>query len=181
MRKTFAVLVALFIALFVSAPAAQAASPHFKKGGTPVCQVGGTGGTATADCTGTLAGLGNGDLIIQTTLSGFAVYTCQNQGGNTAPGQNKVLEGPTTTPTTIPGGDIKNGTVTYHAGGSLTAAPTVSAAAAGCPNSNWTGVNPTVTVTSITQTISQGGLLFTCTASNPNGLSGSVPLSCTAA
>jgi hypothetical protein len=40
-------------------------------------------------------------------------------------------------------------------------------------------VNPQLTLTSITLKISQGGqLLFTCTASNQNGLSGTVPLSC---
>jgi len=179
MRKTFAVLAALFIALFAYAPSAQAASPHFKNGGTPVCQVTTSGGTSSTSCTGSLAGLGNGDVVINTTLSGTAVYQCQNQGGNIAPGQNKVLVGPTTTPTTIPGGDIKNGNLTYTALGSLTAPSTVSATAAGCPNSNWTGVNPVLTVTSITETISQGGvLLFTCSASNPNGLSGTVALTC---
>jgi hypothetical protein len=171
MRKILVVL--------VSTSAANAASPHFKHGGTPVCQVTTTGGTAGATCQGTLAGLGNADVVINTTLSGFAVYQCQNQGGNIAPGQNRVLTGPTTTPTTIPAGAIKNGNLTYTAGGSLAAPSTVSGSAAGCPNSNWTGVNPTLTVTSITQTISQGGvLLFTCTASNPNGLSGTVPLTC---
>jgi hypothetical protein len=43
-------------------------------------------------------------------VSGFAVYQCQNQGGNTAPGQNKVLVGPVTAPTTIPADQIKNAT-----------------------------------------------------------------------
>ena len=52
-------------------------------------------------------------------------------------------------------------------------------AAAGCPNSNWTGVNPTLLLTSIEMTIAQGGTqLFDCTASNPTGLSGRVPLPC---
>jgi hypothetical protein len=175
----FTLAAALAAVLVMSAIPAIAASPHFKNGGTPVCTVTSGGTTASASCTGSLAGLGNGDVTINTTLQGFAVYQCQNQGGNTAPGQNKVLEGPTTTPTTIPAGDIKNGNLTYTAGGSLTAANTVSGAAAGCPNGNWTGVNPTLTVTSISETISQGGVtLFTCSASNPNGVSGSVPLTC---
>lgn len=43
----------------------------------------------------------------------------------------------------------------------------------------WTGVNPVLSVTNMTMTIAQGGAtLFTCTASNPNGSSGTVPLSC---
>ena len=178
MRRSFTATLMVCLVLAMAASTVFAASPHFKRGGTPVCTVSG-GITATADCSGTLAGLGNGDLLIETTLSGFAVYQCRNNGGNVAPGQNRVLEGPDTTPTTINGGDIKNGSVTYNADGSLAANETVSGQAAGCPGNNWTGVNPTLTVTNITQTISQGGvLLFTCSASNPNGLSGRVPLSC---
>src|SRR5207249_1808684 len=116
------------------------------------------GATRSVTCTATLAGLGNQDLVINTTVSGSAVYQCRNQGGNIAPGQNKVLVGPVTAPTTIPSGSIKNGTVTFTTNPAVLTAPsTVSAAAAGCPNSNWTGVNPTLTLTNITMTISQGG------------------------
>lgn len=180
MRKILVVLAALLLALFVSAPTANAASPHFKKGGEPTCTITTSGSTSSTTCTGTLAGLGNGDVDINTTVSGFAVYQCQNQGGNVAPGQNRVLVGPVTQPTHIDSSAIKNGNLTFHTlAAVLTAPSTVSAADAGCPNSNWTGVNPTLTVTSITETISQGGtLLFTCSASNPNGLSGTVSLSC---
>ena len=114
------------------------------------------------------------------TVSGSAVYQCQNGGGNTAPGQNKVLVGPVTAPTIIPGNQIKNGNVSFTTNPAVLTAPTtVSGAQAGCPNSNCTGVNPTLTVTSIQMTIAQGGVtLFTCTTNNPNGLSGTVPLSC---
>jgi hypothetical protein len=108
------------------------------------------------------------------------LYQCQNNGGQIAPGQNRVLVGPVTAPTTIPADQIKNGNVSFTTNPAVLTAPsTVSGAAAGCPNPNWTGVNPALTTTDITMTISQGGvLLFTCTASDPTGLSGSVPLSC---
>jgi hypothetical protein len=180
MRKIFIVLAAVLLALFMSAPAANAASPHFKKGGEPTCTITTSGSMSSTTCTGTLAGLGNEDVDINTTVSGFAVYQCQNQGGNVAPGQNKVLVGPVTQPTHIDSSAIKNGNLTFTTlAAVLTAPSTVSGTAAGCPNSNWTGVNPTLTVTGITETISQGGtLLFTCSASNPNGLSGTVSLSC---
>ena len=40
-------------------------------------------------------------------------------------------------------------------------------------------MNPTLTITNISLTISQGGtLLFSCSASNPNGLTSPVTLSC---
>jgi hypothetical protein len=167
--------------LALSSTVALAASPHFKHGGSPVCTVSGAGtNSSSTTCTASLSGLGNGDLVINVTVSGFAVYQCQNGGGNIAPGQNKVLVGPVTAPTTIPGDQIKNGTVTFTTNPAVLTAPsTASASAAGCPNANWTGVNPALTTTSITMTISQGGtLLFTCGASDPGGLSGRVALSC---
>jgi hypothetical protein len=84
-------------------------------------------------------------------------------------------------PTFISGDEIKNGNLTFDTNAAVLTAPdTVSGAAAGCPNPNWTGVNPTLTVTDISLVIEQpiGTVIFTCTASNPNGLSGSVPLTC---
>jgi hypothetical protein len=174
----FAVLATLVLFTAVDA---SAASAHFKKGGEPTCTITGSGSSRTVVCGASLSGLGNGDLKVDVTVSGFAVYQCQNQGGNIAPGQNKVLEGPQTVPTTVPSPENKNGTVTFTTNANtLTAAPTVSGAEAGCPNGNWTGVNPTLTITSINMTISQGGVvLFNCTsASDPNGLSGTVPLAC---
>jgi hypothetical protein len=119
-------------------------------------------------------------MHIVTTVSGFSVYQCQNGGGNTAPGQNRVLEGPVTAPTDIPSSAIKNGNLTFTTNPAvLTAASTVSGAAAGCPNPNWNGVNPTLTVTNVQLDISQGGvLLFSCSASNPNGLTGTFALTC---
>ena len=181
MRTRVSSFVLLAALCGVLASVAAAASPHFKKGGSPVCTISGSGSNSTSTtCTASLSGLGGGDLDINTTVSGFAVYQCQNPGGNIAPGQNRVLVGPATTPTTIPGSSIKNGNVTFTTDPAVLAAPdTVSGSAAGCPNNSWTGINPTLTVTSIELTISQGGTqLFDCTASNPNGLSGTVPLSC---
>ena len=180
-HKSFVLLLVAIVVIGVSATAAFAASPHFKHGGTPTCTISGSGTNSTSTtCTASLAGLGNEDVVLETTVSGFAVYQCQNQGGNTAPGQNKVLVGPTTTPTIIPGDEIKNGNLTFTTNPAELSAPaTVTGAEAGCPNPNWTGVNPTLTVTDIELTISQGGvLLFTCTASNPEGLTGAVALSC---
>ena len=162
---------------------AIAASPHFKHGGEPVCSISSSDGglTQSVTCTATLAGLGNQDLLATTSVSGTAVYQCQNNGGNIAPGQNKVLVGPAISQTAIPADAIKNGNLTLTTNPAVLSAPeTVSGEAAGCPNPNWTGVNPTVTVTNISLTIEQpvGTVIFSCSASNPNGLSGNVALSC---
>lgn len=159
---------------------AIAASPHFKKGGDPVCTVTQSGSSSSTTCSASLSGLGGGELDIDLTVGGSAVYQCQNGGGNTAAGQNRVLVGPVTAPTTIPANQIKNGNVSFTTNPAVLTAPTtVTGAQAGCPNPNWSGVNPTLTVTDISMTIEQGGtLLFTCTASNSSGLSGRVSLSC---
>lgn len=172
----------MVFALIFAAPA-YASGEHFTHGGTPTCTITAvTTATSTSQsvtCTGELAGLGNADLVLDLSTSGFALYTCQNNGGNTAPGQNRVLEGPSSSTTTIPANAIKNGRTAFATNPAvLSAAATVSGSAAGCPNATWTGINPVVTVTSITLKISQTSLLFTCTATNPNGLTGTVTLSC---
>jgi hypothetical protein len=180
-RRSLALVAVLATLMLFTTVSALAASPHFKKGGTPTCTITGSGSSQTVVCRAALAGLGNEDVAVNVTVEGFAVYQCQNQGGNIAPGQNKVLTGPQTVPTTIPSAQVKNGTVRFTTNpNTLTAAPTVSGAEAGCPNANWTGVNPTLTSTGISMTIAQGGsTLFTCrSASDPDGLSGTVALSC---
>src|SRR3954451_2566867 len=99
--RTRVLVAGLAVALFGAlSAAALAASPHFKRGGEPVCNVSGSGtNSSSTTCSASLSGLGGGDLTIDVTVGGFAVYQCQNGGGNIAPGQNRVLVGPTTTPT----------------------------------------------------------------------------------
>ncbi len=158
---------------------ALAASPHFKRGGQPVCTVTTSGSSASVVCTGKLAGLGNDDLLITVTVSGEAVYQCQNAGGNTAPGQNRVLIGPAVAPTFIDADAIKNGNLTFTTSPAVLTAPaTVSGAAAGCPNPNWTGVNPTLTLTDVSLVIEQppGTVIFSCSATDPT--SGTIALTC---
>lgn len=180
MRRLATILVLALGLLLVTAQTSLAQNPHFKRNGEPVCTVTSSQASSSTTCSASLAGLGNETLVIDVTVEGFAVYQCQNQGGNTAPGQNRVLVGPVTEPTVIPADQIKNGNVSFTTDPAVLTAPaTVTGAEAGCPNPNWTGVNPTLTTTDITMTITQGGvLLFTCTASDPDGLSGRVPLAC---
>jgi hypothetical protein len=180
MRRIIVGLASLFFVATLSVPSAFADSPHFKKGGSPTCTITFTSAaSASTTCTATMAGLGNEDVLVTTSVSGSAVYQCQNAGGNTAPGQNKVLVGPATSQTSIPASQIKNGNLTFTTNPAVLTAPTtVSAAVAGCPNNNWTGVNPVLTVTSITLVIEQppGTVIFTCAATDP--LSGTVALTC---
>jgi hypothetical protein len=180
-RRFSAISIVALVACATAAVAVAAATPNFKQG--PTCSISGTGTTsATTSCSGTLYGVGVQDVNATTTVSGFAVYTCTNQGGNQAPGQNQVTAGPSTTSTVIPATNAVNGHLTFTTNANtLTVPSTVSGSTAGCPNNNWTGTTPQVTVTSITLTLSQGGTTFyNCTVSNANGLSGTVsfPKSC---
>jgi hypothetical protein len=180
LKKRSVAVAALVGAVAAISTIAFAASPHFKKNGEPTCTFSGTL-SIPVTCTATLAGLGNEDLNLHLSVSGFALYQCQNNGGNTAPGQNRVLAGPAESDTAIPASAIKNGNLTFTTNpATLTAAPTVSGAVAGCPNPNWTGVNPVLTLTSITLDIFQPVTtqIFHCTASNPNGLTSPVALTC---
>jgi hypothetical protein len=162
------------VALFAAfATVAVAASAHFKKGGSPVCTI--SGGEAT--CSGSIAGLGNQDVVITENVQGFATFNCVSPGGNASPGQNKVPFQGTTTQV-IPSNQIKNGNLSFSVT-SPSAQPTATAEQAGCPNPNWTTTLASATVTSITLTISQGGqTLFTCSASGSFSNGQTVPLSC---
>ena len=183
MRKTLATAaLALGLAFVWTSPVDAKPTPtsgvHFTQGGTPVCTL---NADTTADCTAELAGLGEGDIVITTSVGGSAVYQCQNKGGNLAPGQNKVLVGPEVNSVVVPGDEIENGraTITGFTEDPLVAPPTVSGRAAGCPNGNWTGVNPRLSITSVTFRATQGGvLLFNCSATGTNLTSGRVPLTC---
>jgi hypothetical protein len=180
LRRTSLIVLGALAAAALMASTASATSPHFKHGGTPVCTFSGTT-SISVSCTGTLAGLGNDDLLLRLSVSGFAVYQCENNGGNIAPGQNRVLVGPATSDTAIPADAIKNGNLTFTTNPAvLAAATTVSAAVAGCPNDNWTGVNPALTLTDISLLIEQppGTVIFTCTASSSSGLKSPVTLTC---
>jgi hypothetical protein len=113
-----------------------AASPHYKKGGQPVCTASG----ATVTCsTGQVAGLGNFDVVVSINFTVSQGQLCHNPGvnGQTAAGINPAT-GTGGTAVSIPASEIKNGTLTIpsiSATGTLTAS---SAEDAGCPNDNWT-------------------------------------------
>lgn len=145
------VVVSVFSVLaLLLATTAQAASVHFKSFRPPVLRDNGL----TATVTGALAGLGNEDVVITVTARGFGTTRCRNQGGNEAPGQNKVPLTVTGTQT-IAASEIKNGTVSFRV---TTAGPgTPTAAEAGCPNGNWSAYFADMTFTGYTITVQQGG------------------------
>jgi hypothetical protein len=88
-RRAYSLTLLVFGAFALTAFLAVAQSPH----GEPVCTISGPSTSLAVSCTGTLAGLGNAGLGLDLSVSGFALCQCQNQRGNIAPGENRVLVG----------------------------------------------------------------------------------------
>ena len=172
MSRRATLALACVLALIVGGTA-LAASPHFKKNGSPTCRDTGT----QLSCSGSLAGLGNEDVDIVLTADAQASFACVNPGGNESPGQNKV-------PFTATGSEhfdaseIKNGNLAFTVRAPTTP-PTATAEQAGCPNGNWSTRLTAVDFANIRLTISQGGvLLFDCSRSGPVPAGTTVPLGC---
>jgi len=146
MRRTTITLVTLVALISSAIVGVWAASPHYKRGPSVVDN----GLTATA--TGTLAGLGNGNVIVTLSFpNATGTTTCTNKGGTQAPGQNPAA------PVSVSGSqlitDVKNGTLSFVV---TTAAPAnPSSEAAGCPNGNWTAAFDNITFGAGTITVQQ--------------------------
>ena len=147
-KKAKSIMLAL-LAGAVVAPLVYAANVHFKKGSPTFSDQ----GTTLRTCMG-LTGLGNGDVTITVTTTGSATTLCTNQGGNTAPGQNKTPVKPSGQ-ATIPSTEIKNGNLTACV--TTAPPPTPTAVEAGCPNSNWSTSLTDVQFATATITVVQGG------------------------
>jgi hypothetical protein len=111
---------------------------------------------ATATATANVSGLGNVPAFAQLSVNGSALYLCSNKGGNEAPGQNP-LPATGTSPVQDLGNTDHNGRASVDVSATLTAPSTVDGKAAGCPNGNWTATLNSLTVTSATLVITQGG------------------------
>jgi hypothetical protein len=139
------------VAMIVSvAPLAlYAQNVHFVRG--PSCEDLGL----TANCTGKLAGLGEGNVtIILDFPNATGGTTCTSPGGGSeAPGQNPALTVDVTGSVNLQA--TKNGTVTFSVTTEAPAAPT--AAEAGCPNPNWTAEFSDLSFGTGTLTVVQGG------------------------
>lgn len=146
MRRITISLVTLVTLISTAMVAVWAASPHYKKGPSVVDN----GLTATA--TGTLAGLGNGNVIVTLSFpNATGTTTCTNKGGTQAPGQNPAA------PAAVSGSqlitDVKNGTLSFVVTTLPPANPTPEAA--GCPNGNWTAAFDNITFGAGTITVQQ--------------------------
>jgi hypothetical protein len=148
MHKKSKVIINALILGLIAVPIIFAANVHFR--GAPSFS---DQGTTLQSCF-TVTGLGNGDVTITIDTTGTATTLCTNQGGTTAPGQNKTPVQPSGS-ASIPAGEIKNGNLTTCV--ATSAPPNPSPKAAGCPSNTWTANITDVQFATATITISQGG------------------------
>ena len=121
------------------------------------------GSTATA--TGTIAGLGNGNVLATLSFpNATGTTTCTNPGGTEAPGQNPAV--PVSVSGTASIGNPKNGTLSFTVSTLPPGDPTPQAA--GCPNGKWTAEFNNITFGCGTLTIQQdqGGTYVTVLTTN---------------
>jgi hypothetical protein len=130
MRRTSIATLILVALASVLTLSVSADNPHYKRGPNVVDN----GFTATA--TGSVTGLGNGDVIVTLSFpnaTGTTVCKAPGKNGTEAPGQNPAVPAASSGSQFID--DPKNGNLTFTVTTDPPADPT--AAAAGCPNSNW--------------------------------------------
>ena len=171
-----AMVTAAVLAL-LSGTAAYASSVHLKP---PNSSPAFTDQGLTLQATGTLAGLGNGDILVQLTALANPTGSCANPSGT---GQQPPGHNPAPVTVTgsqaIPDSQIKNGTVSFR----VTTNPPVTPipGAPDCPNAQWTEEITDMSFTNATIEVEQGAgvpppvvLAVICTFS-PATADGKVP------
>ena len=154
MKRLCILVLSLLVASGFAATSAFAA-PTFHQGPSFTDQ----GGGFTVNLFAEASGLGNADLAGTIAFSGTVQYTCQNKGGNTAPGQPLQIDQQVSQSARA---NPKNGRATIDLTASFSPPATVPGDLIGCPNGNWRGINPVVLGdVSATGTITwQGQVLF---------------------
>ena len=146
MKRISITLLTLLAVATISTLVVWADNPHYRRGPSVVDN----GFTATA--TGSITGLGNGDVIVTLSFPDATGTTvCSNKGGNQAAGQNPATPAATSGSKFVD--DPKNGNLLFTV--TTDPPPNPSSQAAGCPNGNWTAAFDNITFGNGTITIQQ--------------------------
>lgn len=166
-NKIFALASTLSLAGMLATSVALAASVHFKGGKNAGPSFRDAGLALRAS--GTLAGLGNEDLVIRLVATGDATATCTNPSGTTQPPGQNPAEVVLTGLEPIPASEIKNGNVSFNV--STDAPETPIPGAPDCPNSKWREDILDVSFTSAVLTVEQpvGNVVLEVDCTFPGG------------
>lgn len=129
MRRKIIVILSVVVVMVISVTTVVAGNPSFDG---PVSFTYGS-----LDASGTLVGLGNQDVTVVLNASGIPVVSCNNLGGNQAPGQNPPKVSGSGTEALNHNTFTRNGKSPF---GVVANANTLilTAVQLGCPNNNWT-------------------------------------------
>jgi hypothetical protein len=160
MRKVLGIIAGAFAILLLTSSIALAAV-NVKR--LPVATFSG----ATVNLTGgNFSGLGTVPAIATLTVNGTVDYDCANPQGHLSPGQNPVAAQPGTAEADLGNADHKGrGTITDLSATATAPDPAPSAREVGCGgggSTQWTVVNPVVTVTGAQLVITQNGTVVFC-------------------
>jgi hypothetical protein len=115
---------------------------------------------------GNFSGLGSVPAIATLTVTGTVSYDCSNPQGHLSPGQNPVAAQPGLASQDLGNADHNGrGTINDLTATATAPDPTPSAQTVGCGgkgSTQWTVVNPVVTVTGAHLEITQGGTIVFC-------------------
>jgi hypothetical protein len=115
---------------------------------------------------GEFSGLGSTEAFAEVTVTGQATYTCENAGGNAAPGQNPVEAQPGSSGPAGLGNSDHNGRGTItNLEASVTAPPTPTAKQVGCGgtgSTKWKVKLDTLTATGAHLVITQKNKIVFC-------------------
>jgi hypothetical protein len=131
--------------------------------------------TLQLSASASLAGLGNGDILVQLTAQANPTGSCTNPAGQTQPPGQNPAPVEVTGSVAIPDSQIKNGNVGFAV---ITNPPTTPIPGApDCPNRQWTERITDLAFTQAVFVVEQGGsvvFVLTCDFSPPTA-NGSVP------
>jgi hypothetical protein len=171
MRKSLWLILPAVLAVAVTASVALAAV-NVKS--FPVATFGDPDAASVTLRGGNFSGLGSVPAIATLTVNGTVSYTCQNQGGNTVPGQNPVAAQPGTANQDLGNADHNGrGTINDLTATATAPSPPPSTQTVGCGgggSNNWTLINPVVTVTGAHLEITQGGTIVFCRNYTADGI-----------
>jgi hypothetical protein len=167
MRKSLLLTIPALLAIAVTSSIALAAV-NVKS--YPTASFSGASVTLTG---GNFSGLGSVPANATLTATGTVTYTCRNPQGHESPGQNPVPAQPGTTNAGLGNADHNGrGTITNMTATATAPNPAPSAQQVGCGgggSTQWTVVNPVVTVTGAHLEITQGGTVIFCRNYTPGG------------